>query len=201
MFHPVQTVLYRQKVLFKESSFRVLRQCFLTKPAVNKHFDAGARRAAMELWRVMLPQRAIMKQLGMSKATLMRVFAFARANPAHPIAKRMKGSGHPTKLTLATLQIMKTKLQKTPTLTAIQLRMRIPELEGISVRTIKRDCKQTLKMPSRMMRKKPLQTGERMRIQRLEFANAYRHWDEDDWKQGMFSVESQEDGGAVEPED
>ncbi len=32
-------------MLFKESSFRVLRQCFLTMPEVNKHFDAGARRA------------------------------------------------------------------------------------------------------------------------------------------------------------
>ncbi len=141
------------------------------------------------------PQRTIMKHLGMSKATLMRVLAFARANPANPIAKRMNGSGHPTKLTEATLEIMKTKQQKTPMLTAIQLRMRIPELEGISVRTIQWACKQTLKMPSRTMRKKPLLT-ERMRIQRLEFANAYRHWDEDDWKQVMFSDESQGHGGA-----
>jgi transposase len=99
-----------------------LRQCFLTIPAVNKHFDAGAKRAAIELWRVKVPQRAIMKQLGMSKVTLMRVLA--------PIAKRKKGSGHPTKLTEATLEIMKTKLQKTPTLTAIQLRMRIPRAGG-----------------------------------------------------------------------
>jgi hypothetical protein len=66
--------------------------------------------------------------------------AFAWASPANPIAKQMRGSGHPTKLTEATLEIMKTKLQKTPTLTAIQLRMRIPELEGISVRTIQRAC-------------------------------------------------------------
>jgi hypothetical protein len=46
-----------------------------------------------------------------------------------------------------------------------------------------------------MMRKKPLLT-EQMRIQRLKFANAYRHWDEDDWKQVMFSDESQEHGGG-----
>ncbi len=50
-------------------------------PEVNKHFDAGARRAAIKLWRAKVPQRAIMKQLEMSKATLMRVLAFARANP------------------------------------------------------------------------------------------------------------------------
>ena len=46
-----------------------------------------------------------------------------------------------------------------------------------------------------MMRKKPLLT-EWMKIHRLEFANAYRHWDEDDWKQVMFSDESQEHGGG-----
>ncbi len=57
-------------------------------PTVNKHFDAGARRAAIELWRAKVPQRVIMKQLGMSKATLMRVLAFARGNPADPIAKQ-----------------------------------------------------------------------------------------------------------------
>jgi hypothetical protein len=50
-------------------------------PEVNKHFDAGARRAAIKLWRAKVPQRTIMKQLGMSKATLVRVLAFARANP------------------------------------------------------------------------------------------------------------------------
>jgi hypothetical protein len=36
------------------------------------------------------------------------------------------------------------------------------------------------------------------RIQRLEFANAYKHWDEDEWKQVMFSDESQEHGGVEE---
>ena len=98
-------------------------------PEVNKHFDAGARRAAIKLWRAKVPQRAIMKQLGMSKATLMRVFGLCKGQP------------------------------------------------------------------SRMMRKKPLLT-EWMKIHRLEFANAYRHWDEDDWKQVMFSDESQEHGGG-----
>jgi hypothetical protein len=45
-------------------------------PAINKHLDAGARRAGIKLWRAKVPQRNIMKQLGMSKATLMRVLAF-----------------------------------------------------------------------------------------------------------------------------
>jgi hypothetical protein len=55
-------------------------------PAINKHFDAGAKRSAIELWRAKVPQRDIMKQLSMSKVTKVRVLAFARANPANPIA-------------------------------------------------------------------------------------------------------------------
>jgi hypothetical protein len=46
---------------------------------VNNHLDAGARSAGIELWRAKVPQRDIMKPLGMSKATLMRVLAFAIA--------------------------------------------------------------------------------------------------------------------------
>jgi DNA invertase Pin-like site-specific DNA recombinase len=41
-------------------------------PAVNKHFDSGAKRTAIKLWRGKFPYRAIMKKLGMSKATLKR---------------------------------------------------------------------------------------------------------------------------------
>jgi hypothetical protein len=37
VFHRVQTLFYKQKVLFKESGFLDLCQCFLTMPAVNKH--------------------------------------------------------------------------------------------------------------------------------------------------------------------
>jgi hypothetical protein len=47
----------------------------------------------------------------------------------------------------------------------------------------------TLKMPSRVMRKKPLLI-DWMRIQRFEFARAYGHCDEGDWKRIMFSDES-----------
>jgi hypothetical protein len=66
--------------------------------AVNKHLDSDVKRAAIKLWRARVPQRDFKKQLWMSKATLMRVLAFARANPADPIAQQKKGSGHPTKL-------------------------------------------------------------------------------------------------------
>ncbi len=40
----------------------------------------------------------------------------------------------------------------------------------------------------------PAVNKQSQRIQRLEFANAYRHWDEDEWKQVMFSIGGVEEG-------
>jgi hypothetical protein len=56
---------------------------------VNKHFNA--KRAAIELWRARVPQRNIMKQLGMSKATLMRVWAFCQGKPCRPYCSVEEG--------------------------------------------------------------------------------------------------------------
>ena len=76
VFHNVlTTVFYCQKLLFKEVFFVILTRHILTMPPVNKHFDSGAKRATIGLWRAKVPQRNIMKHLGMSKATLMR-FSF-----------------------------------------------------------------------------------------------------------------------------
>jgi hypothetical protein len=53
-------------------------------PAVTKHFDSGVKRAAIELWRTKVLQkakvlqRAIMKKLGTSKATLKRFWPLPR---------------------------------------------------------------------------------------------------------------------------
>jgi hypothetical protein len=52
-------------------------------PVVNKHFDSGAKRDAFKLWRAKVPQRAIMKRMEMSKSTLKKVLAFAKANSSH----------------------------------------------------------------------------------------------------------------------
>ena len=59
----------------------------------RKPFKKEEKLAAIELWRASVPLAKIRSQLGMSKATLKRVLAFAKANPANPIKPRMPGSG------------------------------------------------------------------------------------------------------------
>ena len=60
----------------------------------RKPFKKEEKLAAIELWRASVPLAKIRSQLGMSKATLKRVLAFAKANPANPIKPRMPGSGN-----------------------------------------------------------------------------------------------------------
>ena len=108
--------------------------------AVNNHstkpFTKADKRAAIELWRAKVPLKAIRSQLKMSESTLRRVLAFAKKQPENPIADRKPESGRPPKITTAIQIVMKRKLMQTPTLTANQLKQKIPELASVSVREI-----------------------------------------------------------------
>jgi len=70
----------------------------------------GAKRATIELWRAMVPQRNIMKQLGMSKAPLMRVLLLPGPTPPTPSLSIEEGSNS-IKLLADTLDLMKKKLR------------------------------------------------------------------------------------------
>ena len=64
----------------------------------RKPFKKEEKLAAIELWQASVPLVKIRSQLGISKATLKRVLAFAKANPANPIKPRMPGSGKQCKV-------------------------------------------------------------------------------------------------------
>ena len=84
---------------------------------------------------------------------------------------------------------MKSLLSKDPTLTARKLKVLLPALANVSIRTIQQICLERLQLPSRKMAAKPLLT-QTMKDKRLAFAHAYRHWTAEDWKLVMFSDES-----------
>jgi hypothetical protein len=70
---------------------------------------------------------------------------------------------------------MKKKLLNSPTTTAKQLNKTVPGLANMSVRAIQHVSLKKLKLPSRVMVKKPLLT-QKMKDQRLVFAHQYGHW-------------------------
>jgi hypothetical protein len=162
------------------------------QPAHNSvpNFSMEDKRVAVELWKAKVPLKRIREQLKMSKATLKRVLAHAKANPLDPVKKRKIGSGmNQGKVTEDTLRVMKTHLSKTPTLTARSLKRLVPGLANTSIRQIQDICLKRLNLPSRKMASKPVLT-DKMREKRLAFAHQYGHWTVDDWKKVMFSDES-----------
>ncbi len=55
--------------------FQSFAQFLVIIPAVSKHFDVRDKKATNEFEKAEVPLRAIMKQLGISKTTLMRILS------------------------------------------------------------------------------------------------------------------------------
>jgi hypothetical protein len=140
--------------------------------ARRTHFSAETRRVAVELWLAKVSLAKIREPLQMSKATLKRVLAHARAHPEQSVQKRRKGSGGVSKVMKITLQAMKRHLNRDPTLSAKQLKALVPALESLSIRSIQMLCAKNLNLPSRKMAAKPLLT-QAMRDKRLAFCQRY----------------------------
>jgi hypothetical protein len=152
------------------------------KQQTTKPFSREDKLMTIELWRAKVPLAIIRKQPKMLERSLRRILSFAMSNPEAPVAGRKRDPGTGTsnsKMTPALVEDMRKLLNKSPTLSARQLKARVPGLENITIRTIQGTCVKKLEIRSRKMVKKPLLT-ERMMLQRLEFANQYQHWGVED---------------------
>jgi hypothetical protein len=105
----------------------------------------------------------------MSKKTLRRDLAFAKANPLNTIKLRKPISGRQRKISMETRRRMKEKLQENPTLTVVKLRRIIPALANRSIQVTKNCCVRNLQLPSRKKANKSLLTYQ-MKEQRLAFS-------------------------------
>jgi hypothetical protein len=117
------------------------------------HFLSETRRVAFELWKAKVSLNNIMKQLQMSKSTLV---CPPVPKSQHDEPRKVRSGGR-LKINVmnSTLGVMKTQLHREPTLAAKQLKKLLPALENISVRTIQRICLVKLKLTSRMIEPKP----------------------------------------------
>ncbi len=79
-------------------------------------------------------------------------------------------------------------INREPTLTAGELKKRIPALANKAEHSMQHALQKYLKMPSRVMAMKPLLTSKMM-VKRLKFAKKYGHWTPEDWSKVMYSDE------------
>ena len=82
------------------------------------------------------------------------------------------------------------EVKKNPSVTSAALQRAIPEFQEVSTRTIRHHLCNDLKLSARKAQKKPLFTPK-MRQQRLAFCKLHKDWSLEQWKEIMFSDESQ----------
>jgi len=157
------------------------------KPSV--HISREIKVAAVELFKAGVSRGNIRKQLKISISTLYVILKAFQKNPLNPDLERKKGTGRMKLIDHATLKTMKKLLKDTPTLTAKAIKNKVPTLQSVAIRRIQEACQKDLGLPSRKMAKKPF-INERMKAQRLEFAEQYQHWTVKEWKKVMFCDES-----------
>ena len=106
------------------------------------------------------------------------------------ISMSVKKGGRPSLFTPTLDNFLKRTIDKEPRLTCLEIKNRYPDLfQNISVRRIQERLKNCLDRPSRRCAKKPM-LSERMKKDRLQFAEKYKYWSKEDWKSVMFSDES-----------
>ena len=84
---------------------------------------------------------------------------------------------------------MQAMILRNPRISGKKLKAKVPGLQNVSVRTIQRWCQVRLELPARKPAKKPKIT-EAMKEKRLRFAMKYRDWSVEQWKNVMWSDES-----------
>jgi hypothetical protein len=90
----------------------------VVKTKSRKPFSHGDRRAVIELWKANVLHKAIREHLKMSKATLKRILAFARANPENPGHMPKPRSGLLSKFSTATATARRSPKRKGGPITA-----------------------------------------------------------------------------------
>jgi hypothetical protein len=122
----------------------------------RKPFSSEEKRAPLKLWKAIVPLKTVRNQLKMSEWNLRGILAHEKGNPDDPVSVRRSRNWRVFKIPKATLRKMKKLLQKYPTMSANQLKARIPNLAKISYRHFKRLCLKKLDLPSgRMAYKTP----------------------------------------------
>jgi transposase len=137
-----------------------------------------------------VPNHEIARRLGVNRRTISRLFAAYQKSRNGVIPKRKPGSGRCRKITEKMLTKIKKDISANPFLSAREIKTKNRKLlENVSLRTIRRVLLEDLGLPSRVAAKKP-KLSEKMKRQRVAFAEKYYSWTAKQWSQVLFSDES-----------
>ena len=132
----------------------------------------------------------IVTATGRSKSCIMTLLRLARHLEPGQLPPIKRRPGRRPVVSMRTWKLVKLDLLRNPFMTAFEAKENHPILlQGVSVRTIARHMRMTLRMPCRRAARKPLITNK-MRAKRLKFCKKYMHWTPAMWRKVLFSDES-----------
>ena len=133
---------------------------------------------------------AVARDIGVSREAIYQSKRAAALLPTGMVPKRKCGSGAPKKTSPRTDKLLKREVTSYPSITAVELKNKHPELlHNVSTRTIRHRLQKDLGLPCRRAAKKPMLTAA-MKKKRFNFCKKYRHWTATEWRKVMFSDES-----------
>ena len=117
---------------------------------------------------------AVAKDIGVSKEAIYQLKRAAASLPTGMVSKRKCGSGAPKALP-QTGKLLKCEVTSYPSITAVELKNKHPELlHNVSTRTIRHRLQKDLGLPCRRATKKPMLTAA-MKKKRFNFCKKYHH--------------------------
>lgn len=117
--------------------------------------------------------KAIVEDTGVSERSVRRWLKLCSKTNFAAIPSPKKPPGKPRKVSGKTLRVIRRQLHKAPGLSSREVKERNQQLlENVSVRTVSRYIKKTLKIPSRRAAKKPRLTDSHKKA-RIAFAKKY----------------------------
>lgn len=128
----------------------------------------------------------ISSRLNVSRSAASRLLKLQRETGSTLVRKR---KGRPTKIDLHTQRRMKWRLEADPFCSVRKLQQDIPELAGVSLRTIREVAQKKLSMRAVKAVSKPLLTKLQIR-KRLAFCKRVKNWTTADWEKVLWSDES-----------
>lgn len=157
---------------------------------VGKYLSTEEKSRVLALREENVTQKEIARRTGRSLTAIKDLLRRARDLPDGGVPLHKNIPGRPRKTSTTTDRLLKRKVTIKPAITSSELKkeLSIP-LQNVSERTIRHRLQKDLDLPSRRAALKPMLT-QKMKNKRVAFCKKYKDWTIQQWRNVMFSDES-----------
>ena len=157
---------------------------------VGKYLSMEEKSRVLALRKENVSQKEIARRTGRSLTAIKDLLRRARDLPDGEVPLHKNIPGRPRKTSTNTDRLLKRKVTIKPGITSSELKKELSTpLQNVSERTIRHRLQKDLGLPTRRAALKPMLT-QKMKNKRVAFCKKYKDWTIQQWRNVMFSDES-----------